>query len=302
MAPGIAQLCAQSGFKVTMWGRTDASLQRGLDRLKSNLQTCLENGLMEKGGEQSVLSRLKGVKSLEEAARGAHFVIEAVAEDMAIKKDIFSRLDGICPRESIFASNTSGLSITEMASVTNRPDKMVVTHFWNPPHLVPLVEIVRGEKTSEDTIAVTKELMLLLGKAPVLVQKEVPGFIGNRLQFALLREALHLVEQGVASAEDVDNVVKWSFGRRLPVTGPIETADLGGLDVFLAICEYLLKDLCDSPEPSSLLLDTVKNGCLGAKGGKGLYNWTPETIAKVKKAREKLLIQFLKEDRGLSPV
>ena len=301
MAPGIAQLCAQSGYNVSMWGRTDESLHRGFNLLQANLQTCLENDLLKKGDEQLVLSRIKGVKSLDEAAKDAHFVIEAVAEDMVIKKDIFSRLDGICPRESIFASNTSGLSITEIASATRRPDRVIVTHFWNPPHLIPLVEIVRGRKTSEEAAKVTTELMVIIGKAPVLVQKEVPGFIGNRLQFALLREALYLVEQGVASMKDVDNVVKWSFGRRLPLTGPIESVDLGGVDVFLAISEYLMKDLCCATDASPILVDCVRKGCLGTKTGKGLYDWTPESIAKVQQARGKGIIESLKKDKNLVP-
>jgi len=301
MAPGIAQLCAQSGYNVSMWGRTDQSLHRGFNLLQANLQTCLENDLLRKGDEQLVLSRIKGVKSLEEAAKDAHFVIEAVAEDMVIKKDIFSRLDAVCPRESIFASNTSGLSITEIASATRRPDRVIVTHFWNPPHLIPLVEIVRGRKTAGKVAKVTTELMVIIGKAPVLVQKEVPGFIGNRLQFALLREALYLVEQGVASMKDVDNVVKWSFGRRLPITGPIESADLGGVDVFLAISEYLMKDLCRATDPSPLLVDCARKGCLGTKNGKGLYDWTPESIAEVQQVRGKGIIESLKKDKNLVP-
>ena len=301
MAPGIAQLCAQSGHNVTMWGRTDQSLHRAFNLLQANLQTCLENDLLKKGDEQLVLSRIKGVKNLEEAAKDAHFVIEAVVEDMVIKKDIFSRLDRMCPRESIFASNTSGLSITEIASATRRPDRVIVTHFWNPPQLIPLVEIVRGQRTSEEAAKVTTELMVIIGKAPVLVQKEVPGFIGNRLQFALLREALYLVEQGIASMEDVDNVVKWSFGRRLPVTGPIESVDLGGVDVFLAISEYLMKDLCRATDPSPLLVDCVKKGCLGTKTGKGLYDWTPESIVEVQQVRGKEIIESLKRNKNFVP-
>jgi 3-hydroxybutyryl-CoA dehydrogenase len=178
---------------------------------------------------------------------------------------------------------------------------VIVTHFWNPPHLIPLVEIVRGQKTSEEAAKVTAELMVIIGKAPVLVQKDVPGFIGNRLQFALLREALYLVEQGIASMQDVDNVVKWSFGRRLPVTGPIESVDLGGVDVFLAISEYLMKDLCRATDPSPLLVDCAEKGCLGTKTENGLYDWTPESIAEVQQARGRGIIESLKKDKNLAP-
>lgn len=302
MAPGIAQLFSLSGYNVTMWGRTDASLQRGFDQVRSNLRTYQENDLIEKGQDKIVLSRLKGVKKLEEAAEGADFVIESVAEDMSLKKQIFVRLDSICQKNAILATNTSGLGITEIASETSRPEKVLVTHFWNPPHLIPLVEIVRGEKTSEETIKVATDMMLRIGKTPVLVKKEVPGFIGNRLQFALLREALYIVEEGIASMEDVDTTVKMSFGRRLPATGPLESADLGGLDIFGAVSQYLMKDLCKSCEVSPLLADRMKKQELGVKSGKGLYNWSPELTAKMKKAREKLLIAFLKEDLISAPL
>jgi len=298
MAPGIAQLCAQSGYRVSMWGRTDASLQRGFNRLQSNLRTFRDNGLIAEGDDETILSRVKGATSLEEAVRDAHFVIESVAEELTLKREIFTALDGICQKDAILSTNTSGLSITAIASTSSRPEKAIVTHFWNPPHLIPLVEIGRGEKTSQETVDVTTQLMTKIGKTPVLVQKEAPGFIGNRLQFALLREALYIVEQGIASMEDVDTAVKMSFGRRLPVTGPLETADLGGVDTFLAVSEYLMKDLCSSSQPSSLLIHAVKKGQLGIKSGTGLYEWSPESIGQITKAREEELIRFLKKDRA----
>jgi len=298
MAPGIAQLCAHSGYRVAMWGRTSASLDRGFSRLQSNLQTFRENHLIEKGDDELVLSRIEGVTALDEAVRHADFVIESVAEDLSLKKSIFAELDRICHKDAILSTNTSGLSVTAIASATSRPQKVIVTHFWNPPHLMPLVEIVGGEKTAKETIEVTMQLMKGIGKTPVLVHKEVPGFIGNRLQFALLREALYIVEQGIASMEDVDTAVKMSFGRRLPVTGPLETVDLGGLDIFLAVSEYIMKDLCRSDKPSPLLVDAVNEGRLGAKSGRGLYERSPETTNQLVKAREQELIRFLKQDRA----
>lgn len=298
MAPGIAQLCAQSGYHVSMWGRTDASLQRGFNRLQSNLQTFRDNGLIAEGDDELVFSRVKGVTSLEEAVSDADFVIESVAEELTLKREIFAALDGICQKDAILSTNTSGLSITAIALGTGRPEKVIVTHFWNPPQLIPLVEIGRGQKTSQETVDVTTQLMTKIGKTPVLVQKEAPGFIGNRLQFALLREALYIVEQGIASMEDVDTAVKMSFGRRLPVTGPLETVDLGGVDTFLAVSEYLMKDLCSSSQPSSLLTDAVKKGRLGIKSGTGLYEWSPESISQIAKAREEELIRFLRQDRA----
>jgi len=297
MAPAIALLCSKLGYNVSIWGRSDTSLQRAFDRLKSHLQTYRENNLIQEEQAELILSRIAGVSTLEEAVRGADFVIEAVAEDLNLKKDIFSVVDRVCQETTIIATNTSGLSITEIASATNRPEKVVGTHFWNPPHMIPLVEIVRGEKTSEETIGIAAELMTKIGKTPVIVQKDIPGFIGNRLQFALLREALFIVEQGVASIEDVDTTVKMSFGARLPITGPLESADLGGLDVYVAISKYLMPDLCQSTEVSALLVDAVKSGRLGVKSEAGLYEWTPAAISRIIKAREQELMRFFDTGR-----
>jgi 3-hydroxybutyryl-CoA dehydrogenase len=302
MAPAIALLCSKLGYNVSIWGRSDTSLQRAFDRLKSHLQTYRENNLIQEEQAELILSRIAGVSTLEKAVRGADFVIEAVAEDLNLKKDIFSVVDRVCQETTIIATNTSGLSITEIASATNRPEKVVGTHFWNPPHMIPLVEIVRGEKTSEETIGIAAELMTAIGKTPVIVQKDIPGFIGNRLQFALLREALFIVEQGVASIEDVDTTVKMSFGARLPITGPLESADLGGLDVYMAISKYLMPDLCQSTEVSALLVDAVESGRLGVKSGAGLYEWTPASISRIIKAREQELMRFFDTDRtGSTP-
>jgi len=296
MAPGIAQLFAQAGYNVSMWGRTEASIERGLNRLRSNLITFWENDLIEEESYNLALSRVKGLTSLEDTAGAADLVIESVAEELTLKQEIFAQLDVICYKEAILATNTSGLSISAIASATARPEKVLVTHFWNPPQLVPLVEIVGCEETTEDTLQIIIELMKRIGKSPVLLKREAPGFVGNRLQFALLREALYIVEQGIASMEDVDTAVKMSFGRRLPVTGPLETADLGGLDTFLAVSEYLNKDLCCSTEPSALLVDAVNKGWLGAKSNRGLYDLPPEAVNRIVKARERQLIDFLRQD------
>lgn len=298
MGSGIAQACAQAGYSTLMQGRSYERIEQAFNLIKSSLQAYKEKGLLNGGDEERILARVKGVTTLEEAAGDADFVIEAVPEDLELKKDVFSRLDKICHVETILASNTSGLSITEMGSATSREEKVVGTHFWNPPHLIPLVEVVRGDKTSEETLKVTAELMKILGKKPVIVNKEVPGFIGTRLHQALIREAFHIVEKGIASIEDVDTVVKASFGRRLAITGPFETCDLGGLDIFLAAAE-VWRDLCNTSEPSCLMVEKVNKKELGTKTGKGLYDWDPESIAMIKKERDDLLMYHLKRDMGL---
>ena len=298
MGPGIAQAFAQAGFKVRLQARSDKSRGRGLEALQNGLLAYVENGLIEKGEMETALTRVETVETLEQACLDVDFVVEAVPENLDLKKDIYAQLDRLCPRETILASNTSGLSITAMGAATGRPDKVVGAHFWNPPNLIPLVEVVRGEQTSQETLRLSMELMLLIGKKPVLVNKEVPGFIGTRLHQALIREAFYLVEQGIATYEDVDTVVKTSFGRRLPITGPFETCDLGGLDIFLAAAgswQYL----SNAGEPSPILTDMVKQGRLGAKNGKGLYDWNREAVTRIVKKREKELIHYLKDDMGL---
>ena len=295
MGPGIALSLAQAGIEVRLMGRSQESCQRGTAAVEGILALYREHGLLTKGRAEAAYARIKGATGLEEADQEADLVIEAAPEELDLKKDLFARLDAVCPPRTILASNTSGLSITALGKATKRPDKVVGAHFWNPPHLLPLVEVVRGEGTSEETLELTAGLMEIIGKRPVLVRKEVPGFIGTRLHQALIREAFYLVEEGVASIRDVDEVVKTSFGRRLAVTGPFETCDLGGLDVFLAAAGSWA-DLSRAREPSPLLADQVQKGRLGAKTKAGLYDWTSQDLARIVREREAELISHLKKD------
>jgi 3-hydroxybutyryl-CoA dehydrogenase len=295
MGPGIAQTFAQSGHTVRIYGRDRERCQSALLAIEKSLGAFLTHGLIENEQPAAVMARLSGISTLEDACRDADFVIEAFPEDLPLKKDLMARLDRLCPSQTILASNTSGLSITDMGASTGRPEKVVGTHFWNPPHLIPLVEVVRGQKTSQETMTIALELMILAGKTPVRVNKEVAGFIGTRLHQALIREAFYIAEEGIASLEDIDTVVKTSFGRRLAVTGPFETCDLGGLDIFLAAAG-VWKDLSNADEPSRLLIESVKKGHLGAKTGRGLFDWRPDDVNKVTGEREQELIRYLKKD------
>ncbi|MFL0194985.1 3-hydroxyacyl-CoA dehydrogenase family protein [Clostridium sp. WILCCON 0269] len=296
MGNGIAYLCAESGLNVNMFGRSDASLERGFKGIKANLQRVEESGKIDEHASQKILSRIKAVKTIEEAAKGADFVIECIAEDLEIKQKVFSKLDKICSPEVILASNTSGLSPTDIAANTKHPERVVIAHFWNPPQFIPLVEVVPGKHTSSETADVTMEWVQVIGKTGVRMEKECLGFIGNRLQLALLREALYIVEQGFATAEEVDKAIEYGHGRRLPITGPLCSADLGGLDIFNNISSYLFKDLCNYTESSKLLKSKVDSGNLGSKTGKGFYNWTPEFLEKKQNERVQLLMKFLEKD------
>jgi 3-hydroxybutyryl-CoA dehydrogenase len=191
------------------------------------------------------------------------------------------------------ATNTSGLSITQIAQATKRPSLIAGLHFWNPPHLVPLVEVTRGENTSENTSETLLTLCRSLGKKPILVKHDIPGFVGNRLQFAVMREALHLLNTGVATAEDIDTAMSSGPGLRYAMFGPLRTADLGGLDVFHAISQYLFAELNADSKPSPILEKLVSNGHLGAKSGAGFYSYSQQELQEWINRRDRVLMGFL---------
>lgn len=295
MGSGTALAFALGGYSVNMYGRTRESLDRGQKRVHEALDLLWENGLVE-GQKEAVLERIQGHTDLGSAVEDAQFVIESVAEDLEVKKAVFREMETLCSPEAILATNTSGLSPTLISETLEKKDRFLVSHFWNPPHLMPIVEVVPGKFTSEETVKITGELLEKIGKKPVSLKKEAPGFIGNRLQFALLREALHIVDEGIASREDVDRTMRFSLGRRLADTGPLESADLGGLDIFYNVASYLFRDLSNTPDVSPLLRDPAIRGDLGAKTGKGIYQWTESKLKETVKFRERTLVEWLKRD------
>ena len=296
MGAGTALCFAQAGYDVYLYDLTDAYIQAGLKKIEASLDTFCKQGFVQKTDVPAILGRIKTTTKLEDAGADADFVIESVIEDLSAKQKIFAALDKICPPHTIFATNTSGLSPTAIAEAIERKDKFVVTHFWNPPQLIPLVEVVPGKHTSAATVETACALMTKIGKKPVPLKKESLGFVGNRLQAALLREAFYIVEQGIASPEDVDTVVKYSLGRRLSETGPLESADLGGLDVFKNIFKYLGPDMCSSTGVPALLDKVVGEGKFGAKTGHGLYAWPVDKLAVISEKRESRLFEHLKDD------
>ncbi|MHC1685177.1 MAG: 3-hydroxyacyl-CoA dehydrogenase family protein [Clostridiaceae bacterium] len=297
MGHAIALLSAQAGLNVVMYGRSQESLDKGFKNIRASLKSLKDNGKLSDEISKEIIDNIIGVKTLEEAAKEADLIIESLAEDLELKQEIFKQLDEFCSPNVILATNTSGLSPTAIAKNTRYPERIVVAHFWNPPQLIPLVEVVPGEKTSQDTVTKTMKWVEFIGKKAVKLNKECPGFIGNRLQLALLREALHIVEEGYASAEDVDKAIEFGHGRRLSTTGPLCSADLGGLDIFYNIATYLLKDLDNSTEPSQLLKSKLDQGSLGGKSGKGFYNWTTEGLEDKQKERAEVLMYFLERDK-----
>lgn len=293
MGSRIAFVCLHKGYRVILWGRSDASLRRAQDQIQASHQGLFGLGLQDLPPLQDLLEPL--VCTTDPASMAsAGLISENVVEDFSIKEGIFRKLDRICPEETLFTSVTSGLSITQLGRVTARPDRMAGTHFWNPPDLMPLVEVVRGEDTSEDTMGKTSAFVRSLGKVAVRVGRDVPGFIGNRLLHALWREAISLVENGVATAEDVDLVAKLTFGLRSPVVGPLENMDLVGLDLIATIHSYLLPSLAHDGAVSLLLKRLVEEGKLGAKAGRGFYDWRECNIQDLIEARDRQIARQLR--------
>ncbi len=226
----------------------------------------------------------------------ADLVIEAVFEDMKVKRETFAKLEERCRPDTIFCTNTSVMSPTEISAELKYRERFVGTHFWNPGHLIPLVEVVKSDATSDECANTVMEVLAAVGKEPVLCKKDVPGFIANRMQHALWREAISIVENGIADAATVDKAVKYSFGLRLPQLGPIENADMVGLDLTYNIHEYILQHLEDSHSPSPMLTKLKEEGKLGFKSGEGFQKWTAEEIAASNAGLNEYLVRMLKNN------
>jgi 3-hydroxybutyryl-CoA dehydrogenase len=270
-------------------------LARARPRIHSNLETCLAYGPAAAGGDgpADVLERITIASELEEAVSQVDYVVEAIFEELEAKHRVLRQLEEHCPPHVILTSTTSGYCVRDLAAVLDHPERFLVTHFWNPPYVVPVVEVIPGSTASTEAVQTAMSALETAGKVPVLVRKDVPGFVGNRLQHALRREAISIVAQGIASAEDVDLITRLSFGLRLPIVGPLETADLGGLDLTQAIQSYLLADLDRSTEPSPLINDKVARGELGAKAGRGFFEWPADRLPADLRRRDVALLEMV---------
>lgn len=298
MGPGIAAVLALGGVRSAIVSRTAEGAAEGLRAAQRSVELLRANGLATDAAAAWAVANLSSSCGFEEAIRGAGLVIESAPEDMAFKQELFARMDAIAPAEAVLASNTSGLSISAIASRCTRPERVLTTHFWNPPHLMPLVEVIRGERTDAACADAVVALLRRCGKVPVLVRKDRPGQLGNRLQFALYREAMNIVAEGIADAADVDTALKNGFGLRLPVYGIFEHQDAVGLDLSLSVAEYVIPDLCSEPEAPAILRELVAAGKLGAKTGEGFYDWSKKDLGAVKDARDRFVLDFVKRRRA----
>lgn len=274
MGHGIAQVFALAGHKVALYDSFGATLATAKSRISDNLRDL--------GEDLAAVELVHPENDLARAVADADYVVEAAPEDLALKQKLFAEIEEHAPRDAILASNTSVMPITGIMQGLKHRERALGTHWWNPPFLVPLVEVIETEWTSPQAIEWTMALHAAAGKEPAHVKKDVPGFIGNRLQHALWREAVSLVENGICDAETVDKVIKASFGRRIAVLGPLENADLVGTDLTLAIHRTVLPAIESRPGPSPYLEKLVADGKLGMKTGEGFRKWTAEEQAQLR--------------------
>jgi 3-hydroxybutyryl-CoA dehydrogenase len=289
MGHGIAQIFAMHGHRVALMDLQEGLLSQAIENIRANLSLMAQKEIVAAAEIQPAIQRIRTTTDLKEAVSGAQFVVEAVLEKLELKQEIFQDLDSLSPPDAILATNTSVISITQIAQKSKQRSRIVGTHFWNPPYLIPLVEVVRGDETAAEVVEKTYALLQRVGKHPVRVHKDVPGFVGNRLQHALWREAISIVERGIADAATVDECIKFGFGLRLPHLGPMENIDMVGTDLTLAIHNYILKHLENSPQASPMLAEKVKKGELGFKTGCGFQTWSQ---AQAQRSR-KVLVEYL---------
>jgi 3-hydroxybutyryl-CoA dehydrogenase len=298
MGHGIAQCFAVKGWQVRLYDAKPEMRDTALSRIRANLKVFVEAGIIDKASAEGTSNQVTLYDTLAAAAVGPELIIETISEELDLKRRLFAELEGIVAPQTILCTNTSAISISAISQGLKHPERVLGTHFWNPPHVLPCVEVIKSAYTSEAVFEKVVAIIAAIGKEPIRVLKDAPGFVGNRMQHALQREAMNLVDQGIAAPEDVDRVVKYGFGLRLALMGPLERADLGGLDITYRVQKYLLPYLCNENQPSPLLAEKVAAGLLGAKSGQGYYSWPPEKTADTIKKRDQLLLELIKLIQG----
>lgn len=294
MGHGIAQTFAIAGLQVHCFDDVPTARETLCERIQANLTEFAASGLVVAADIPSILNRLRVHDSEQSAVGDAQFVTEAVKEDLEVKQALFARLEEYVSPDAILASNTSSYPMTQIGERMRRPERALNTHWFNPPHIVPLVEVVAGERTSEAATQTSIELLRRIGKLPIRLNQELPGFLVNRIQTAMMREVWDLWQRGVASAEDIDLAVRSSIGLRLAVIGPMQVCDFAGLDIWSKVYGNLAPDLRADSELPDRIRKLVASGHLGAKSGQGIFVDNPETLTAKTKARDEGYLDLLK--------
>jgi 3-hydroxybutyryl-CoA dehydrogenase len=288
MGVGIATQSALHGHRTIVHDVDPARLASVTPKAEAVLDELIDAGRIDHAAKQAALSRIERHAQLDVMA-SAQFVIEAIPEVLELKHRLYASLVGLMADDAILASNTSGFLPDQLAAPLRAKERFLIAHFWNPPHMIPLVEVVPGTATAPQVTEQTAALMSAIGMEPVVLAKAIPGFVGNRLQFAVLREALHIVRSGAATPEVVDRVMKASLGRRWGIVGPFEGADMGGLDTFVDISTHLMPELAKDEDVLDLLRAHVNAGRVGVRSGAGFYEWDEAQLAKVKEGRKRVI-------------
>lgn len=293
---GVALQFAMADFRVSMFNRSPESAARARAEIEKSLDILVDAGALEEEGARGVSERITLTQDLKEAVRGGDFVVEAVSEILSLKQDVFEKMDALAPPDVILASETSGLGMTDISARTSHPGRCIVTHNYTPPHLIPVVEVAAGRRTSPDATRITCELLEKSGKEPI-VCREVPGHIGVRLTTALRREAYHIVEKGYARPEDVDAVWR-SIAPLFPALGLCKLNDFSGMDVLRDVHRNIQPTLDHRPEPGPLMDEMVEKNLLGIKSGEGFYKWTAESAREAARVRDETLIRLYRNRKN----
>ncbi|MDQ6604368.1 MAG: 3-hydroxyacyl-CoA dehydrogenase family protein [Chloroflexota bacterium] len=298
MGTGLAAEYAATGHTVTLFARTESSAVRAKERTYTALDSLAAAGVLGADEMPAARDRVRASTDLSDAVAGADLVVESIPENLVLKREMFVTLETICPATTILASNTSGIPITQIAARMRHPERFIGTHYLNPPHLMPPVEVIPGEQTDPAIVARVRDNLAAMGKSPVVVGKEAPGFLWNRLQYAILREACHIVEQGIATKEEVDMVMRQGLARRWSIVGgPFASLDLGGIGTSALVGAYLFPALSGATDVPPTLAEPVAAGRTGAESGAGFYDWPPERLKQTLDHRNAKLVAALREDR-----
>ncbi len=298
MGAGISLMFPEYGMETVLYSVAGSDFKKADEVIEKSLEALVENGRLEREEASRIRQEIQFTTDKSCFAQ-ADLVIEAIPERIDIKKSFYEEISQLVPADAILTSNTSAISVNQLSAYVTHPERFCGTHFLNPPHIIPLVEITKGDQTDQAVCEFLYELLKKMGKEPVLLKKDVKGFLSNRLQFALLREATYLVEQGIADPEDIDRTIKYGNGLRYTCSGPFKIADLGGLSVFNSVAKYLYPDLADEKTENYLLDELVSEGKNGISTGAGFYEYGEQDLENEEKVRDTMILEILKSEKML---